>query len=98
MSPQTIETAELLVSELVTNAVLHGGMDPEEHIGLKVASSSGRLRAEVRDGGPECDPGALPEPGQDRGWGLYLVQSLSDRWGIEREEVAVVWFELDRPG
>lgn len=95
--PQTLQTVVLLVSELVTNAVLHAGLEPEDEIGLKVGSSAGTIRAEVHDRGPGFDAGSSqkPDPDQTGGWGLYLVGTLSDRWGVERGDLVVVWFELD---
>lgn len=95
--PQTLETVVLLVSELVTNAVLHAGTEPEEKIRLKVGSSARTVRVEVHDSGLdfEAGPARKPDPRQIGGWGLYLVQTLSDRWGVEREKFVVVWFEMD---
>lgn len=95
--PRTLETVVLLASELVTNAVLHAGMGPEEKIRLKVDSSAETIRVEVHDSGSEFEAGSArkPDPEQIGGWGLYLVQTLSARWGVEREKLVVVWFEVD---
>lgn len=87
----------LLVSELVTNAVLHADLEPEEKIRLKAGSTTETVRVEVHDGGPEFEAGEprKPESGQIGGWGLYLVKTLSARWDVERGKLVVVWFEVD---
>lgn len=95
--PRTLETAVLLVSELVTNAVLHAEMEQEEEIRLQASSSAGTVRVEIHDGGPDFESGSARQPDSEEigGWGLYLVQTLSDRWGIERGKLVAVWFEVD---
>jgi anti-sigma regulatory factor (Ser/Thr protein kinase) len=97
LSPRRLEDAQLLVSELVTNAIRHAGLDDDAVIRLVVVTGDRALRIEV------CDPGQgfevtepEPDPGRPSGWGLYLVRELSDRWGVERNAVTRVWFELDR--
>lgn len=88
----------LLVSELVTNALRHAELSDEDRIALAVAVREDAVRVEVRDPGPGFEPpnevGRDPEAGA--GWGLYLLSTLSDRWGVTREGVTSVWFELDR--
>jgi anti-sigma regulatory factor (Ser/Thr protein kinase) len=97
LSPRRLEDARLLVSELVTNAIRHAGLDDDDVIRLVVVTGDRALRIEV------CDPGQgfevsepVPDPARPSGWGLYLVRELSDRWGVERTEETRVWFELDR--
>ena len=92
-----LQDAELLVSELVTNAIRHAGLDDGDTITLSVEASDRALRIEVSDPGPGFAP-AEPYPDSDHpsGWGLYLVRELSDRWGVERNALTRVWFELDR--
>ncbi len=84
-----LDTAVLLISELVTNAVLHG-------------TGEIRLTMEIANGGDArfvvCDEGSgtpviRPEPGPDGGWGLRLVGQLAARWGV-REGRTQVWFEV----
>ena len=55
------------------------------------------LRVAVSDPGIgfEKRPGP-PTPGDPSGWGLYLVEQLADRWGLNRDGVTEVWFEIDR--
>jgi anti-sigma regulatory factor (Ser/Thr protein kinase) len=85
--------AKLLVSELVTNAVKYGGDGP---VRLVVRSEdSGRLRIEVVDRGSGFVPMARDRPSTEvGGWGLHLVQTLTDAWGVY-EGSAHVWLEMD---
>jgi anti-sigma regulatory factor (Ser/Thr protein kinase) len=97
LPPRRLEDARLLVSELVTNAIRHAGLDDDDVIRLVVVSGDRALRIEVCDPGPGFDVGEpTPDPARPTGWGLYLVRELADRWGVERNELTRVWFELDR--
>jgi anti-sigma regulatory factor (Ser/Thr protein kinase) len=85
--------ARLLVSELVTNAVEH--VDEAGEIELRVGLQNGVLRVEVLDPGP----GFTPRPRRagdrkDSGWGLHFVSRLADRWAVDLDGRARVWFEL----
>ena len=85
----------LLVSELVTNAIRHAELS--EAIRLVVTVSDGAIRVEVRDDGAGFEVETPPtDPERSSGWGLFLVETLADRWGVERGPGALVWFELDR--
>jgi serine/threonine-protein kinase RsbW len=88
-------TAALLLSELVTNAVRHAGLGPDDTI--KVTISVGEaVRVEVADPGPGVLQGrAVSGPGDDHGRGLFIVARLARRLGIDRTEPNRVWFELD---
>jgi anti-sigma regulatory factor (Ser/Thr protein kinase) len=89
----------LLVSELVTNALRHAGLGPEDRIALEVLVGEQAIRVEVSDPGSGfVFDGEAEDPETVEGWGLYLVATLSDRWGVERADGsgATVWFELDR--
>ena len=89
----------LLVSELVTNAVRHADLAAGDVIGLVVDVSRRTLRVEVHDPGGGFVPSTpSPDPERTSGWGLYLVEELADRWGVDSYEQTLVWFELDRPG
>jgi anti-sigma regulatory factor (Ser/Thr protein kinase) len=85
----------LLVSELVTNAVRHVG---DQDIMLEVDLGPDLIRVEVEDEGTGFTPApSAPEPGSREGWGLYLVDELADRWGVDpRRDRNRVWFEVDR--
>jgi anti-sigma regulatory factor (Ser/Thr protein kinase) len=89
-----VPDVKLLVSELITNSVKYGG---DGAVTLKVdATGPRRLRVEVIDQGAGFVPVARNRPATDvGGWGLHLVQTLSDRWGVY-EGSTHVWFEIDR--
>ena len=84
----------LLVSELITNSVKYGGEGP---LKLQIAASAPRrVRVEVIDQGGGFVPTARDRPvAEPGGWGLHLVESLADRWGVY-EGSTHVWFEIDR--
>jgi anti-sigma regulatory factor (Ser/Thr protein kinase) len=94
IAPDITPDVKLLVSELITNSVKYGG---DGEVTLKVESDSPRrLRVEVIDQGAGFVPVARNRPATDvGGWGLHLVQTLSDRWGVY-EGSTHVWFEIDR--
>ncbi len=87
------EAAELLVSELVTNALIH-----TRHGAVVTATAtSARLRVEVQDFASEDLPAPYVPNADDgtHGRGLILVRSLADAWGVEAQALGkVVWFEL----
>ena len=94
LADERLETATLLLSELVTNSVLHAGLSPTQRVTLAATLRDGRLHAQVCDAGSSFER-QVAEPGVGhRGWGLYLVERLADRWGVESEEETCVWFEL----
>jgi len=82
----------IAVSELVTNAVVHGsGM-----VTVRVCRDSDAVRIEVIDDGGR--PFAWPEPpavDHDGGWGLHVVETFTDRYGIDLEHSTMVWCEKD---
>ncbi len=87
----------LLVSELVTNSLRHAELSDEDRIKLAVEVSDERVRVEVSDPGPGFAPvGPSDDPETAEGWGLYLVATLADRWGVDTGDTTLVWFELDR--
>lgn len=88
-----LHDVELLVSELITNAILHTGSEPQ----LEIQMRRGGLRVEVFD-----DDDTLPAPrraddGGPGGRGLHLVDTIASRWGAEPTPGGgkVVWFEID---
>jgi anti-sigma regulatory factor (Ser/Thr protein kinase) len=84
----------LLVSELITNSVKYGG---DGDLRLQIdATTPRRLRVEVVDQGAGFTPTVRDRPLTTAGgWGLHLVESLADRWGVH-EGSTHVWFEIDR--
>jgi anti-sigma regulatory factor (Ser/Thr protein kinase) len=95
--PEKLEDVRLVVSELVTNSVRHAGLSPDEQISLAVAISGGSVRGRVCDPGPGFEKPTELKPRTDLsgGWGLPIVERISDRWGIKRNGCACVWFEID---
>ena len=86
---------ELAVSELVTNAVLHG-RDP---IVLRVVRTAHCVRVEVADGSPVSPSFSMLDPTAVTGRGLMLISAASDRWGVEPDpDGKRVWFELYEGG
>ncbi|GAA5611535.1 hypothetical protein Spla01_02688 [Streptomyces platensis] len=74
----------LCVSELATNALLHGVPPGREYRLRLVLGEDGLLRVEVHDSGAEADWGR----------GLLLVSALADKWGVgERAPGKIVWCE-----
>jgi len=91
--PTQLETLRLLVSEVVTNSVRHGGVGPIE---LRVSMTPSTVRVEVEDRGPGFEPElAVGDEERNSGWGLFLVDQLAARWGVTANRTTTVWFELD---
>ncbi|MCG7210901.1 ATP-binding SpoIIE family protein phosphatase [Streptomyces arenae] len=87
------DTAELLVSEIVTNAVRHASRP----IGLRLLRTE-VLRCEVGDDVPQLPRLRRASPDEEHGRGLYLVNRLARRWGTTRLGTGKnVWFELGGP-
>jgi anti-sigma regulatory factor (Ser/Thr protein kinase) len=91
----TLHDLHLLTTELVTNAVLHACADT---ILLTVAMDRARVRVAVTDPGTsEGIPQVRPlDHDAVGGMGLFLVEQISQRWGVERtpDGANQVWFEV----
>jgi len=99
LEADVLHQAMLLVSELVTNSIRHGGLRPDQEIELTVRAFPHHLRVEVAEPGEgfEVDSSPLPRQGIPAGgWGLFLVDRLSSAWGVEGGDVTKVWFEMDK--
>ncbi|MEV8634127.1 ATP-binding protein [Streptosporangium sp. NPDC051023] len=107
LSDTTLDDALLLLSEVVTNAVVHSdsGREPYGSVTVCVALSNDHgdstVHVEVIDDGSD---GSLPfvraaTTDSDGGRGLLMVELLSARWGVHHDETGnAVWFHLpDRP-
>jgi serine phosphatase RsbU (regulator of sigma subunit) len=93
--PDLAEDAALVLSELLTNAILHGG----GCTGMKVGGIAGGLRIEVRDRSRLPPMIGRPFAGSLTGRGLRLVAALSARWGADGEANGkVVWAEITGEG
>jgi anti-sigma regulatory factor (Ser/Thr protein kinase) len=99
VSEARLRDALLMVSELVANAVLHGGGGGEDPVRVEVRATDEVLRVAVIDSGAGFDPERLAGPSTDRGsgWGIPLVAALAHRWGVQAGIPTSVWFEIDRP-
>jgi anti-sigma regulatory factor (Ser/Thr protein kinase) len=95
IDPPLMETLRLLVTELVSNSVRHARSDT---VILKVLVGRTAVLTEVTDEGPGFDPTGTGGPGTDEsGWGLFLVERLAHRWGVNQgTDATKVWFELLR--
>ncbi|WP_084964157.1 ATP-binding protein [Thermoactinospora rubra] len=93
-----VERAELLVSELLTNAITHASANGAS-VGIVLTYGSGTLRLEVRD----RNASKLPVPHEpvadaERGRGLRIVGVYADRWAVDiTRDGKTVWCELDAP-
>ena len=85
------QVAELLVSELVTNAVIHARTTAR----LPVPVTGGTARIEVTADGPSQPEPRDPDPGHG-GYGLWLVDRLAQSWGVNtgNGQDKTVWFTL----
>ncbi|HEY3726673.1 MAG TPA: ATP-binding protein [Solirubrobacteraceae bacterium] len=92
LGPTQLDTAKLLVSELVTNALVHG----EGEITFRSGLDDDELFVEVIDEGAGFEvPVARRRLGGSGGWGLQLVASEASRWGVVGGTTHV-WFALER--
>jgi anti-sigma regulatory factor (Ser/Thr protein kinase) len=95
--PQPVqEDVWLLVTELVTNGIRHGGAAADRPLRLAFQRQAGRVRVEVVDPGTDFDPPPEPSPGDDSGgWGLFLVDRIAESWGVSPAPTGTcVWFEM----
>lgn len=90
----TLATLTLLVSEIVTNAVIHPDLETAGGIRLAARIAAGVIRVEVTDEGNGFTPQARDPERADRGYGLYLLDKQASAWGVERHSGNTVWFEL----
>jgi anti-sigma regulatory factor (Ser/Thr protein kinase) len=92
---EVVHTAELVISEFVTNAVRHAEAGP---VSLSVRLDEQSLRIEVCDDCPELPRPGLPDPCSESGRGLFLVAALADRYGVEPTAVGkCCWAEISLP-
>jgi len=97
LSHEVTDTAELLLSELMTNAYRHAKVPAGREIWARAILTEDRLRVLVADASD-----ALPAPRsgsveEDSGRGLALVELLAEAWGAQAREGGVgksVWFEV----
>ena len=91
LPPDALDRLVLLVSELVTNAVRHACTPAE----LRIWINDQLVLVKVCDGSPAAPQVRLQAPDATSGRGMFLVQRLATRWGIEAKDPGkCVWFEL----
>ncbi|WP_326698550.1 SpoIIE family protein phosphatase [Streptomyces sp. NBC_01754] len=92
---EQVDSAELMVSEMATNVLLHTDGDALMVAGLTGVRGDRRLRVEVADSSDELPHTRRPGEMASSGRGLMLMEMLADAWGVDpRGEGKCVWFEL----
>lgn len=105
LSTEQLEYSRLLVTELVTNSVLHAKSGPRDDIRVWTAVRESALYVEVSDLGPGFERPAFEglragaataklSARERPGRGLYLLERLTDRWGVIVDGITQVWFEI----
>jgi anti-sigma regulatory factor (Ser/Thr protein kinase) len=92
-----LHDALLALTELVNNAVLHGGLGPGEHLTITMTPERSGIRLTVRHVGVLFDRHRPPSPTRDAGAsrGLAIVERIADSWGVDSDGSEVTaWFEV----
>jgi anti-sigma regulatory factor (Ser/Thr protein kinase) len=97
LPPLVREDVLLLLTELVSNAVRHAGVGPDESIHVALRMWPSGVRVEVVDpGGDSVRVRVRPSGDESGGWGLVLVDRIAARWGVGNGGPGTcVWFEID---
>lgn len=91
---ELVDVVELLVTELVTNSIVHAASAPRVEVELR----PDRVRVAVHDADPTVPRQRVPDLDRPGGRGLLLLDDLATRWGVDPAgDGKVVWFEVDRP-
>jgi anti-sigma regulatory factor (Ser/Thr protein kinase) len=101
IEPTTAADVALIVSELVTNSVVHADVGPGRSLTVELVRLEDRVRIIVIDPGSPLEPRIRPpDPDTLGGFGLFVVDELSEAWGVARDGTAGtrVWCDvlLDR--
>jgi anti-sigma regulatory factor (Ser/Thr protein kinase) len=98
LSDRRLSDVELIVSELATNSVRHAGNGEHGEISVEAHLGDECVRLRLCDHGHGFEEPVQPEPRADGagGYGLVLLDRLSDRWGVQRDGAFCVWFEVAR--
>ena len=91
---RVLADAELVVSELVTNSVQHAGLSADDFVRVGAAVSDGVLRLEIDNPGAAGTIAARDPDSERDGFGLRIVETLADAWGVSRKGHTRVWVEL----
>ena len=91
---EAVEELKLLATEMVTNSVKHAAVDGA--IGLELRIDGDVVQLAVTDSGAGFVPlAASPDPEAEAGRGLFIIDALADRWGVDGGASTRVWAELD---
>ncbi len=94
LEDEMVEQLKLLATELVTNSCRHAAAKGDP-IGVVLRMDDSVVRLSVTDTGPGFSvPGGTPDPADESGRGLFIVDALADRWGVDAEGGSRVWLEL----
>jgi len=97
LGPDAEGRMRLVMSEIVTNAIRHGHVDPDGQIHVNVDLTDAGARVEVRQ--PTTADAAMRTGQRDEGgFGLQLLDRLTDAWGIDPGPPGIVWFEISTTG
>ena len=94
LGTRALEDVRLLVTELITNALRHGSLAPGDTVSVKASVDQEVVRIEVSDPGRDGEVAQRPPGARGGGYGLYLVEQLAKRWGVDRRHGTTVWCEL----
>lgn len=92
--PDRLDELELMVSELVTNAIVHA----QTAFTVRIITSEHAVLVEVSDQTPGTVRAHSADPHEPHGRGLHIVQTLADRWGVRDTRSSTgktVWFALN---
>jgi anti-sigma regulatory factor (Ser/Thr protein kinase) len=89
-----LSTLVLLVSEVVTNAVVHPNLNESAEIRFCARVADHGIRVEVTDRGKGFRPRPRDPSRVRGGYGLYLLSEVASRWGVDRRSGTTVWFEV----
>lgn len=94
LGPEAEARMRLALSEVVTNAIRHGHLGPDEQVHVTIDLSETRARVEVRQP-TEAAAEIRSDDRDEGGFGLRLVDEITDAWGTESGPPGIVWFEID---
>jgi anti-sigma regulatory factor (Ser/Thr protein kinase) len=89
-----LEDVRLLLTELITNALRHAEMTPDDEIAVKAELLDGTVRIEVSDPGHDGEVRVRTPGARGGGYGLFLVDRLTSKWGVDHRHGTTVWAEL----
>jgi len=93
---RTAEDIRVAATEVVANAVRHGGLEEDDTIVL-CGSINDVVRIAVKQPSPVVGAEVQPQPDlPERGLGLRIVDKVATRWGVNHGPPGVVWFEVDK--